>query len=235
MTGRRELSVTLPWMRQGTAQLLACVGRLADDQLEAPSGLPGWRRAHVIGHLARNAEALARLAAWARTGDVRPMYSGPDQRAAEIEASAQLPAAILRSEMATTAAALDGALTLLDDAAWTATVRTAQGREIPAAEIPWMRIREVWVHAVDLGAATFDELPGGVIDLLLDDATGVLSGRDNCPAVVLQPSDRDPQWRLGRGPAGAMTSVIAPAAQLAGWLTGRIGLPGEVPALPRWL
>jgi maleylpyruvate isomerase len=236
MTARHDLATTLPWMRQGTAHLLACADALTDEEMQAPSGLPGWRRAHVAGHVARNADALARLAAWARTGVETPMYAGPEQRAAEIEASAGRPAAILRSELITAAAALDDALALLDDQTWTATIRSAQGREIPAAEIPWMRIREVWIHPVDLGTgAAFDDLPIGVVDLLLDDVTGVLSGRDDCPPVVLRPSDRDQEWRLGPDPATAVAKVTAPAAHLAGWLTGRVALPGELPALPRWL
>ena len=236
MTARHDLAVTLPWMRQGTAHLLAWTDGLTDDAMQAPSGLPGWRRAHVAGHVARNAEALARLAAWARTGVETPMYAGPEQRAAEIEASAGQPAASLRSGITATAAALDDALALLDGDTWTATVRSAQGRRIPAAEIPWMRIREVWIHVVDLGTgATFDDLPAGVVDLLLDDVTGVLSGRGNCPPAVLRPSDRDREWRLGPGPDQGAASITAPAARLAGWLTGRITLPGDVPALPRWL
>jgi maleylpyruvate isomerase len=235
MTARHDLVATLPWMRQGTAHLLACTDGLTDDEMQAPSRLPGWRRAHVAGHVARNAEALARLAAWARTGVESPMYAGPEQRAAEIEASAGHPAAILRSEITATAAALDDALALLDGATWTATIRSAQGREIPAAEIPWMRVREVWIHAIDLGTgAAFGDLPSRVVDLLLDDVTGVLSGRDNCPQAVLRPSDRDRDWRLGPA-GGAGTSITAPAAHLAGWLTGRIALPGDAPALPRWL
>ena len=236
MTARHDLAATLPWMRQGTAHLLACTGALTDEEMQAPSGLPGWRRAHVAGHVARNAEALARLAAWARTGVENPMYAGPEQRSAEIQASAGRPAAMLRSEIAATAAALDDALALLDDHTWTATIRSAQGRQIPAAEIPWMRIREVWIHAVDLRTgATFDDLPAGVVDLLLDDVTGVLSGRDGCPPAALRPSDRDRAWRLGPGPDEQVTRIAAPAAHLAGWLTGRVTLPGEVPVLPRWL
>ncbi len=49
-------------------------------------------------------------------------------------------------------------------------MRSALGRAIPAAEIPWMRVREVWLHAVDLDAdARLADPPGGVIDTLLDD------------------------------------------------------------------
>jgi maleylpyruvate isomerase len=43
------------------------VHRIAEDDLRTPGLLPGWSRAHVIGHLARNAEALGGLARWART------------------------------------------------------------------------------------------------------------------------------------------------------------------------
>jgi maleylpyruvate isomerase len=236
MTARHDLAATLPWMRQGTAHLLTCADGLTDTEMRAPSALPGWSRAHVAGHIARNAEALGRLAAWARTGVENPMYSGPEQRATEIEESAARPAAVLRSELAATAAALEDALARLGEDTWAATVRSAQGRQIPAAEIPWMRIREVWIHAVDLGTgAGFGDLPGGVVDLLLDDVTGVLSARDNCPGAVLRPSDRDREWQLGAGQDGSAALVTAPAADLAGWLTGRVLLPGEVPALPRWL
>src|SRR3984957_7913746 len=167
------------------------------------------------------------------------MYTGAEQRAAEIEMAARASAAALRSELISPAGALDDALAMLGPDTWTATVRSAQGREIPAAEIPWMRIREVWIHAVDLGAgAAFDDLPGGVIDLLLDDVAGVLSARENCPSIVLRPSDRDREWRLRPGRAGTRTSITAPAADLAGWLAGRVAgsaLPGRVPVLPRWL
>lgn len=55
---RHDLTATLPWMRDGTDLLLTVADRLTDDGLCAPSTLPGWTRAHVIGHLARNAEAL---------------------------------------------------------------------------------------------------------------------------------------------------------------------------------
>jgi hypothetical protein len=101
------------------------------------------------------------------------------------------------------------------------------------------RLREVSIHAVDLDAgAALTDFPAGFIDLLLDDVTDTLSRRENCPSVVLRPSDRDGEWRLGRGTGSAAASITAPAAGLAGWLTGRLpasALPGQAPALPRWL
>jgi hypothetical protein len=79
VTDRHDLDATLLRMRDGNAHLLAVVDKLANDDLRTPSALPGWTRAHV-GHLARNAEALTRLAHWARTGVETPMYTDGDQR-----------------------------------------------------------------------------------------------------------------------------------------------------------
>ena len=149
---RQDVSVTLPWMGAGTELLVRAVSALPDDALAEPSRLPGWTRAHVVGHLARNAEALTRLATWARTGVETPMYADREQRAADIEESAQAPVDTLRRELVETAATLDAALAALDERTWQAPVRSAVGRPIPAAEVPWMRVREVWLHAVDLDA-----------------------------------------------------------------------------------
>lgn len=113
MTDRHDLGATLPWMREGTAHLLAVVDELTDDALSAPSALDGWTRAHVVGHVARNAEALTRLAHLARTGEETPLHLDRHQRAAEIERSAALPASTLRKDLVSTAATLGNALAAL--------------------------------------------------------------------------------------------------------------------------
>jgi maleylpyruvate isomerase len=242
---RQDVSVTLPWMGAGTELIVRAVNALPDDAFRAPSALPGWSRAHVVAHLARNAEALTRLATWARTGIETPMYASSDQRAAEIESSAQAPAEKLRSELVSTADDLDAALAALDDHTWQAQVRSALGRAIPATEVPWMRVREVWLHAVDLDTGiTVADLPPAVIDALLDDVTVALSARDGCPAARLAPSDRERTWSLGAGPDPV--ELRGDAACVLGWLVGRTA-PAEVvaidaggsrvavPQAPRWL
>ncbi len=239
---RHDLSVTLPWAQAGSRRLLAVVDGLTDADLSAPSLLPGWTRAHVVGHVARNAEALGRLAEWARSGVETPMYRDREQRAAEIEASAALPPAVLRHDLVATAARLDRALVALDDSAWRAPVRSALGRIIPAAEIPWLRAREVWLHAVDLAAgSTTADLPDLMADTLLDEVTQTLSAQPECPSIILDPVDRDRRLRLGPATDQPDTATAtASAAQLLAWLTGRdpeLGpaLLGRPVALPRWL
>ncbi len=253
MSDRDDLTVTLPWMRAGTAHLVAIVEKLSDAELAQPSALPGWTRAHLVGHVARNAEALTRLAVWARTGVENPMYPSPQARAAEIEESAGFPPARLRAELAGTAADLDDALAALTPQQWQAGVRSALGRPTPATDVPFMRGREVWLHAVDLDAgASVDDLPDGFVDLLLDDVTATLSAKAGCPRVLLAPTDRGRTWALGAqavtpsSGASAATEpapfggepVTGPAAAIVGWLTGRTpasALPGTPPELPRWL
>jgi maleylpyruvate isomerase len=243
---RQDTTVTLPWMGAGTEFLGRIVDVLPDDAFRAPSALPGWSRAHVVAHLARNAEALSRLANWARTGIETPMYADREQRAAEIESSAQAPVERLRRELVSTADELAAALAALDDAAWRAEVRTALGRAIPATEVPWMRVREVWLHAVDLDAGgALTDLPPEIVDALLDEVTVTLSSREGCPAARLAPLDRDRTWPLGPEPAERIVEVRGDAARVLGWLIGRSaggvdavdagGAPAAVPAAPRWL
>ncbi|MCO1659486.1 maleylpyruvate isomerase family mycothiol-dependent enzyme [Pseudonocardia sp. S2-4] len=227
-------------MGAGTEFLGHAVDALHDDALREPSTLPGWTRAHVVAHVARNAEALTRLATWARTGVETPMYPDRAARAAEIEASAQAPAETLRRELTSTARDLDAALAALDATTWQSTVRSALGRPLPATEVPWMRIREVWLHAVDLDAgAGLSDLPPEVVDALLDDASATLSTRDGCPSAVLAPDDREQRWQLGE-PGGSVT-VSGPAAAVMGWLIGRTDgadlttTGGPLPTPPPWL
>jgi maleylpyruvate isomerase len=53
---------------------------------------------------------------------------------------------------------------------WAAEVVTAQGRTVPATEIPWLRAREVCVHVVDLGTGlTFADLPEDFLTALVAD------------------------------------------------------------------
>jgi maleylpyruvate isomerase len=213
-----------------------------------PARLAGWTRAHVVAHVAANAEALVNLATWARTGVETPMYASPDQRGSDIEKGALLPESRLREWFSHSAAGLDAALDQLDGESWTRLVRTAQGRTVPATEVPWMRTREVMVHAVDLGAGvTFDDLPTDFLAELLHDAAGKRSREADGPAVVLLSTEptglvdgtpRSTAWPVVG--SGDTVQVRGPIAQLAAYVTGRehVGLTTDgapLPVLPRWL
>ena len=71
---------------QATARLLATVRAFDDEDVKAPSGLPGWTRGHVLTHLARNADGSGNLLTWARTGVETPQYLSLEHRAAGVRA-----------------------------------------------------------------------------------------------------------------------------------------------------
>ncbi len=185
---------------ESTELFLATVERIADDELSAPSLLPGWTRHHVVAHVHFNALALGRLVSWAATGVESRMYESPEQRAAEIEGGLAISPAELRTLVRRSAEDLDDALAALPDGARHHEVVTARGRTVPASEIPWMRTREVAVHAVDLAAGTaFADLPP---DLLARLSTEAL----------------------------AMRTAAGEAAAVAAWLTGRVSAPTPLAA-----
>ncbi len=63
-------------VRQGTRRILLAVGDLTDEQAAAPSRLPGWTRAEVLTHLARNADGGRGIAEAAARGEIGAQYPG---------------------------------------------------------------------------------------------------------------------------------------------------------------
>ncbi len=222
------------WMHDGSELFFAALADVPDAGLAAPSLLPGWSRAHVVTHLARNADALCNLLIWARTGVETPMYPSQEARVSAIEAGAGRPPAELRADAEQAAQRLADAVGTLPDAAWSNEVRTAALRVVPAAEIPWMRVREVWVHVVDLDAGvSFDAVPAEIAQALLDDALRSLGNRPGSPQLTVRCTEADRTWRLGEGSGG---EVNGPYAALLSWALGRRGADvADWPALPAWL
>ena len=226
---------TLAWMHDGTQRLLADAAGLPDQELDAPTALPGWSRRYLLSHVAANAGALRNLVHWARTGEERRMYASNEKRDADIAAGAALPAAELRAWLTSSARALAADLDALPAGAWEAKVITAQGLTRSASEIPWMRGREVYIHAVDLAAGTtFAGLPAGFLTELLDDVTARRSAKGGGPALAVAATDTGHAWEVTG--TGAPVPVSAPLADLAAYLTGRPApaLPAA-PGLPAWL
>lgn len=227
---------TLAWMHDGTRRLLTGLAELPDQALRASTALPGWSRRYLLSHVAANAAALRNLVYWARTGEERPMYSSLKERDAGIAAGAGLPAADLRALIESTAAALAADLDELGDGpAWDAKVISAQGLTRSASEIPWLRVREVYLHGVDLRTGTaFCDLPAEFLTALLDDVTVGRSAKGGGPALIVAATDTGDRWDVAG--TGIAVPVSAPLPDLAAWLTGRPSpaLPAA-PLLPPWL
>ncbi|MEV4098798.1 maleylpyruvate isomerase family mycothiol-dependent enzyme [Nonomuraea sp. NPDC049649] len=233
---RRTFEDALSWSATGTELFLGTVAGWGEEEYLAPSGLPGWTRKHLVAHVAANADALRNLVRWAATGEETPMYASSEQRNADIEAGSSKPAAELAAWLRASADRLAEEAAALDSGQWQAQVVTAQGRTVPATEIPWMRSREVLVHAVDLAAGvSFADLPAGFLTALADD---IAARRAALPGPAVTLTSAGDRWELpGTGDAAA---VAGPLPEIAAYLAGRPhaltttdGSPA--PALPAWL
>jgi maleylpyruvate isomerase len=232
---------TWDWMRSGEAVLAEAVAGLDDAAIAEPSRLPGWTRGHLVTHLARNADALRNLLDWGRTGVAHPMYSSRNARAADIEAGSGRPAAEQRADLTAAVARLVAELNAYPPNRWDVPVRGGTtGRILPVSEVPWLRVREVWLHSVDLDVGVpLSAMPDAVAERLCGENLASYSARDDAPAVVVTLLPGGGRTRFGADSATAV-EVRGSARELVGWLTGRSrdalatdGTPA--PELPPWL
>lgn len=187
------------------ARLSADLAALTDDQAAQPSLLPGWSVAHVLTHIARNADGLSLMVEAANRGEVGSQYPGGfAQRNADIEAGSGRTAAELVADVAAANARLE--------AAWAATTdegRRAEGLTVagpvPVRELPFRRWRETAVHHADLGLAyRWHHWPHDYVRLELQRMTMLWASRKpmgltTLPAAALALADRERlAWLLGR-------------------------------------
>lgn len=216
-------------LSEATRRLVRTADRLTDDQYAEPSGLPGWSRAHVIAHLALNAEGLAGALSGIVEGERVPMYASQEARDGDIEELAGQEPAALRGRLLGGCTDLADALAAVPEDRVGATIeRVPGGRTFTVGDVPSMRLREVEIHHADL-AAGYDrsswspEFAAHVLDGMLHRASVPLTAR----AV-----DLGREWEYGEG--GPVVSGTA--ADLAWWLSGRgagEGVTSDGGALPQ--
>ncbi|MGW1678893.1 maleylpyruvate isomerase family mycothiol-dependent enzyme [Saccharopolyspora sp. NPDC002376] len=201
---------------EGHQYLLEAISALTDEQVAAPSLLPGWSRGHVLAHLTDNARAFARVSAHALRGELVDAYDGGQQeRDAIIEGLAGNNAEEHRARLARHSTALEAVWSQAAESDWKRPVRFRNG---DLAGIVRMRWREVWIHLVDLDVGVgpdrwTPEFAHHAIDFLLPRLPDGFTLRDG-----------DRTWSTGP------TEIAGRAHDLAAWLAGRT--PQETPSGP---
>ncbi len=206
---------------EATQGLVRTVDGLGDDAWRASSGLPGWTRAHVVAHLALNAEGLTGVLAGLARGQVVAMYPSNKQRDRAIDELAAGVPSELRGRLLGAGSEFDDALSRVPQDAWSTTVpRTPGGTTFPAWEIAAMRRREIEIHHADLDAGYDPEdWPADFVNELLDVVTV-----DHTPSGPFQitATDLGHVWLVGgRVPEEGIAMVSGLGAALGWWLTGR--------------
>lgn len=206
-----------------TERLLTTVDSLADDDWAAPSVCTGWSRAHVIAHVALNAEGLGGAVRGLLEGRPTTMYASDADRDAAIAALAAAAPAEVRERLRSSAALFAKATADLSSIPGGTTFdRTPGGRQMLAHGVPLLRLREVEIHHADLeaGYGHADWPPENAIRFFEHDA-----GRYDGPPLSAHATDLDRTYPLG-SPADGDPVISGPVSALAWWLTGRD--PGQL-------
>ncbi len=248
-------------VRLSTSRFLRTVDELTDAQMHDPCLLPGWSRAELVTHLARNADGFRGMAEATARGDVGVMYPGGiEQRAADIAAGRGVRATTVTADLRRAADGLAAAWRQFPGDAWDREGKLIQGTRTIRDSV-FMRWRELELHHVDLGLAyDSNEWPIGFVGRALDDAMCTLPARakarrtDMSGRYRVEATDHGRAWDIVIT-RDAVTVVaaepgVAPDAVVSGWgcdllawLTGRRASAGTVTAagddlgalrLPTW-
>lgn len=224
--------VPLEKVQQATHRLVRAVDEMTDEQYAAPSLLPDWSRAHVVAHLALNAEGLTGALEGLAHGRAVPMYASPEARDTDIAQLATAPPSTLRTRLLGATTEFAAAVAGVPDDAWETPIhRTPGGPSFAAGAVPGMREREVEIHHVDLGLAyRRHDWPAAFTERLLESS----SKRPRAQLFSVHATDLERSWHCGDGSGGP--TVSGTAADLGWWLTGRgdgEGLTSDDGVLPR--
>jgi maleylpyruvate isomerase len=212
-------------------RLLLHTARGLDDP-RSPSLCDGWTLGHVLTHVARNADGLAALIRSAVEGTGETMYASEEARDADIEAGSSRSSEELVEDVERGAGVLAEHLPRLrPDHADLRLERTPGMFLVRAGRIPFMRLREVAYHHVDLDAGfTFDDIEPELQRRFLDEEVRRLRSSEVVPDLTLRTTEGE-DWTVGAG----TVSVVGTAAGLLGWLARGLtdGVSGDpLPDLP---
>jgi maleylpyruvate isomerase len=202
MTGARDADIAR--VDDAQRRFFDAVTGLDDEVMLRPSLLPGWTVAHVLTHVARNADSHVRRAEAASRGETIDQYPGGYAgRAAEIETGAHRPANAVLEDVHESAARLRDAWASLPDSAWAVATRDVVGRERPLSALPARRWQELEVHVVDLGiGVTHRQWPAEFVRAWLPRLRSELEGRLPDGSAEPEPGALDERdelaWLYGR-------------------------------------
>jgi maleylpyruvate isomerase len=234
-TASEKAHALLDGVRKLDDEWARAIGGLGEPELRAPSALPGWSRAHVLAHVARNADGLKNLLTWADTGVETPMYPSPEAREADIEAGAQRGAADILADFVASAARFEQYAARMPDDAWAREARNRQGAPVSGAVVARMRVSELAIHLADLDRGYDLDRVLGLLGPLAGEVVqhAITSRSAHLPALRLV-AEGTGEWTMGAAPGATVTGT---SGQLLAWLSGRSGgegLDGDVPRIPAW-
>ena len=234
MTAPSHLSDNLVLLAQETSLLVRTAAELDDETVRTASLCEGWTRAHVLTHLARNADALGNLVGWAVADTPVAMYESPQTRDADIVAGAMRTAQEIFTNLTESAARFASAATGLAGPPEHREVEMRAGRRVLGGQLPTLRLLEVVFHHVDLNAGfTFADADPGFVRRAITNAVERMKKSGQLPAISLR-GDNGDTWSIG----DSAQDVTGTNAALLLWLArgddAGVSSEAPLPELPSW-
>ena len=198
-----------------TQRLLGDTIAISESDWLGPTALPGWTRAHVATHLARNADVLRRYLA--RLSSMPELER--DDIVQDLEAGSRRTPLEIQIDLDTSSGLLNDAFDKVSPETWATPLRGGLDG-LTASDLPTLRLNEVVLHHVDLDCGfVFSDIDPRVAELLLAwnlyRRVDLVAG----PGIAVTTSTGH-VLRAGSGPCVA--EVTGTDANLLGWLTGRL-------------
>jgi maleylpyruvate isomerase len=243
VTDARDPAGVLGEVEEATQRVIQSAAAFDDEQVREPSLCPGWTRAHVLAHLAGNADGTSRLLRWIATGEQHFKYPSAEARVEEIEERSRQAANALVTDVRESAGRIVAELDGIGADRWGVTVPNGAGGtgpQVTAADILWSRLQELELHHVDLSAGyTPAHWSEDFAVRTLSESLPRLAKRDTSLALIVEASDRGTSGQIG--PSEGAAFVTGPVRALTAWLTGRgtgdglaVEPHGALPDLPPW-
>lgn len=185
MTGARTAlggpSADLLLAYRGTAYFLRWLALLPEAAYDEPGhyAAPADRRT-TIATVGYDARGWANLAEGLRARHPYPATFPPGDRGVAISRGATLPARALRHLVEHSAVHLAVEWRDLPADAWEGRGVDDEGTPLPIDQTPWLRARQTWLAAVDLGSGgTFADFPPALLDRLIVEAGGTITRHVN--------------------------------------------------------
>ena len=212
----------LPALHKAAADVAADVAKVSDEDVKAPSALPGWTKGHVLAHLTGISNAMARQLEYAARGETIELYDGGmDGRNKAIDMAAGHDAAThladLTAALARVMKAFDALPGVKDSSAnrtgWYAPIAYRGGVVLDGGLALW---RELVIHTSDLlmgrGPETWSR---PFCEHLFEFLAARVQPDDR---LVLQPLGLPP---VSIGSGNRSTVVGGMITDIAAWLAGR--------------
>ncbi|PFG16948.1 maleylpyruvate isomerase [Propionicimonas paludicola] len=203
------------WLADATQRLLGHTIGISETEWHQPTALPGWTRAHLATHLARNADYLTNALSAVESGEPQPGRPTAADERRVLEEGADRSGLELQIDLDTSAGALQRAIDAVAD--WSTGTIALHGQICPLDRLPLARLNELEMHHYDLDphrdlTAVDSEEAGWLL-------RWVIERRQQHPLPSVRLVGEGVEWELGTGEP--RLEVRGTDIELWLWLSGR--------------